>query len=95
MLGRHISVTEASAEEALLYGLTTHEYAGWRYMMSQLQSREVGCPYCGQIIDLTIDCSVSPQRYTEDCQVCCRPIIVHVQIPEPGVLFVQVAHENE
>ena len=63
--------------------------------MNQLQGRAVSCPYCGESIELTLDCSVSQQRYIEDCQVCCRPIHVSVQIPEPGVLWVSVAHENE
>jgi hypothetical protein len=63
--------------------------------MTQLEAREVQCPYCGEMIELTIDCSVSTQTYIEDCQVCCRPINVNAQIPEPGVVFVKVTHENE
>jgi len=63
--------------------------------MNHLEAREVRCPYCFEVVELSIDCSVSTQSYIEDCQVCCRPIHVSVQIPEPGVLWVTVAHENE
>ncbi len=32
------------------------------------------CPYCWEEISMVIDLSVSGQVYTEDCEVCCRPI---------------------
>jgi len=38
--------------------------------------RASSCPYCGESIDLLIDVSVESQQYVEDCQVCCRPIVV-------------------
>ncbi len=34
------------------------------------------CPYCGDAISMLLDLSESPQEYTEDCQTCCRPILV-------------------
>ena len=49
-------------------------------MMTQLEARAVQCPYCGETIELTIDCSVSNQTYIEDCQVCCRPITLTVTL---------------
>jgi len=63
--------------------------------MNQLEAREVHCPYCAELIELTIDCSTSSQRYIEDCQVCCRPINVSIHIPEADVVLVNVTHENE
>ncbi|HBG96938.1 MAG TPA: CPXCG motif-containing cysteine-rich protein [Chromatiaceae bacterium] len=36
------------------------------------------CPWCGEVIELTIDCSVGDQNYVEDCQVCCAPMVVSV-----------------
>lgn len=50
--------------------------------MNLVQEKEAGCPYCGEPITLVIDCSVSSQSYVEDCQVCCRPIIVRYQVHE-------------
>jgi transposase-like protein len=37
---------------------------------------EVSCPYCGQNSTLLLDCSVATQRFTTDCEVCCRPFTV-------------------
>ncbi len=37
------------------------------------------CPYCWQTITIVVDCSVKEQRYTEDCEVCCRPIDFRVR----------------
>ena len=42
--------------------------------MSLLQTVAVECPYCGESIELVIDCSQPEQDYIEDCSVCCQPI---------------------
>lgn len=36
------------------------------------------CPYCGEVLELLIDGSLPRQRYTEDCAVCCQPMVVVV-----------------
>jgi len=41
--------------------------------MQTTVSVSVQCPYCGEDIDLLVDCSVESQHYVEDCLVCCRP----------------------
>jgi hypothetical protein len=46
-------------------------------------SEDVQCPYCGQSFELVIDTSIATQRFTTDCQVCCRPFQV-VADCEPG-----------
>ncbi|MGO8764534.1 MAG: CPXCG motif-containing cysteine-rich protein [Limisphaerales bacterium] len=46
----------------------------------------VRCPYCGQTFELTVDTSVSDQRFTTDCEVCCRPFEVVVEC-EPGEIL--------
>lgn len=63
--------------------------------MNELVSENVHCPYCGEIIELLIDCSVEQQNYIEDCQVCCCPVDVDVCIGYEGQVFVNVSHENE
>ena len=63
--------------------------------MKQLVSRDEQCPYCGEWIEVLIDCSVAEQRYIEDCQVCCRPIEFEVILEEGETLHVAVSHENE
>jgi transcription elongation factor Elf1 len=37
------------------------------------------CPYCWEQISILVDPSVQEQTYIEDCEVCCRPIRIHVR----------------
>jgi hypothetical protein len=42
----------------------------------------VACPFCGEADEIHVDSGGGRQQtYTEDCPVCCRPRVVHV---EPG-----------
>lgn len=63
-------------------------------MRQELKSRTVQCPYCWQDIELLVDCSVDRQTYVEDCEVCCRPILLDVQVDEDGTVTVSSAAEN-
>ena len=45
---------------------------------------ELDCPYCGQSAPLAIDLSAGSQSYIEDCQVCCQPIAVTLELDERG-----------
>lgn len=60
-----------------------------------LASVDMPCPYCGEYIELLLDASAGAQRYIEDCQVCCRPITVHVTIDEDGEPQASVSSEND
>jgi Cysteine-rich CPXCG len=42
------------------------------------------CPYCGEIVDLRLDLSGGSQSYVEDCQVCCQPMRVIVELGNAG-----------
>ncbi|MBI3939394.1 MAG: CPXCG motif-containing cysteine-rich protein [Acidobacteria bacterium] len=46
---------------------------------------EIECPHCGEWLEVLIDPSVSWQVYVEDCQVCCRPIEIHVDFGQGQV----------
>jgi hypothetical protein len=46
-------------------------------------SESVQCPFCGQTFDIVVDTSVAFQRFTTDCEICCRPFEVIAQC-EPG-----------
>ncbi|WP_079253608.1 CPXCG motif-containing cysteine-rich protein [Endozoicomonas arenosclerae] len=48
--------------------------------MLHLETRKLNCPNCGEVIELVIDCSIPNQEYVEDCQVCCRPILISVTV---------------
>ncbi len=56
---------------------------------------ETYCPYCGEIIQLLVDCSIPEQEYIEDCQVCCRPIFVEAQVDADGSPVITVRNEVE
>ena len=44
--------------------------------MQELNEARINCPYCGEPLNILLDPSEAGQEYTEDCQVCCRPIIM-------------------
>ena len=62
--------------------------------MDLLQTHNINCPYCGEAIQLVVDCSSTSQEYIEDCQVCCRPINVYINIENEDV-HIHTTHENE
>lgn len=63
--------------------------------MTGLQSTEIQCPYCWETFETVVDCSVSEQTYTEDCYVCCQPIVLHVAVDDEGISTVDVHAENQ
>ena len=43
------------------------------------------CDACGEEIVVPVDLSAGEnQEYVEDCPVCCRPNIIHVEIDDGG-----------
>ena len=43
------------------------------------------CDSCGEEIVVPIDLSAgTSQQYVEDCPVCCRPNVIHVEIDDAG-----------
>lgn len=63
--------------------------------MNEIEERKIQCPYCGEYIDILVDCSDIGQTYIEDCQVCCQPINFSIRTTETGKLTVFTSHENE
>jgi transposase-like protein len=39
-------------------------------------SETAACPFCGQFNEITLDSRLQRQRFTTDCEVCCRPFEV-------------------
>jgi hypothetical protein len=37
------------------------------------------CPFCGEHISMVLDMSDGGQSYIEDCEVCCRPILIRYE----------------
>lgn len=63
--------------------------------MTMLPAVEVSCPYCGELLTLLVDDSAGAQSYIEDCHVCCRPMVVRVQIDDDGGVDVDVSAEDD
>ena len=63
--------------------------------MPELTEKTISCPYCDEAITVLVDNSVSEQRYVEDCEVCCRPILMDVSVDLDGAVAVVARSENE
>ena len=49
-------------------------------------SETIRCPFCGQEFELMLDTGIPEQRFTTDCEVCCRPFEVAAEC-EPGTIL--------
>ena len=56
--------------------------------------KNIDCPYCGESIEIVVDASIPQQEYIEDCQVCCRPITLRIEIQGASILL-EALHEND
>lgn len=63
--------------------------------MAALQFDTIQCPYCGETIDIAVDCSVGHQQYVEDCSVCCCPITITATADEDGITAIDARGMNE
>lgn len=62
--------------------------------MYGLESKFIQCPYCWESFEVIADCSVESQEYVEDCEVCCRPIVMKVEITGDGLPEIEVNRES-
>jgi hypothetical protein len=53
------------------------------------------CPYCGQPLEIDVDCTGGDQSYYEDCQICCMPIRFLVAIDDAGNLLSATALRDD
>jgi len=63
--------------------------------MDDSQTADLTCPYCGEEIEVAVDCSVRRQVYVEDCQVCCRPIVITLMSSDGEVESIEGRTEDE
>lgn len=59
------------------------------------EEHEATCPYCWETIVLELDLSAGSQAYTEDCPVCCQPLLVRLTVSGEGGHAVDVQREND
>ena len=57
--------------------------------------KRICCPYCGETVTIIVDESVPDQTYIEDCEVCCRPIVMHATVDDDGHVMVDVRTDSE
>lgn len=58
------------------------------------ETLEVQCPWCGESFTTFFDISAGSQSYTEDCQVCCRPIVMSFAVDSDGAVSVEGVRES-
>jgi hypothetical protein len=63
--------------------------------MDPQQTVQIHCPYCGESLELLVDCSAGAQNYVEDCQVCCRPMEIHTTVTGDGRALVDARREDD
>jgi Cysteine-rich CPXCG len=47
---------------------------------------DVGCPYCAEVYETQVDLTAGSFSYVEDCQICCQPIELFVEVNGAGRL---------
>jgi hypothetical protein len=47
---------------------------------------ELQCPYCGEVYGTHVDLTDRSRVYIEDCQVCCQPIELSIDVTVDGRL---------
>jgi hypothetical protein len=65
--------------------------------MSQLEDDyEYSCPYCGTALSLRVDHTAgSRQQFVIDCENCCRPIEVELDVESDGYVNLIAKREGE
>lgn len=63
--------------------------------MDMIEEYSLDCPYCGEIISMSIDCSSGSHDFIEDCTVCCRPIELHAEVDANGQLAALAARRDD
>lgn len=47
---------------------------------------ELQCPWCGEVIGTAVELTTGDRTWVEDCQVCCRPMQVSIELDERGAI---------
>lgn len=61
----------------------------------EVLNKVIGCPYCGESIEIQIDDSMGEQDYFEDCSVCCRPIRFLLKVEPEGDNVLVILRDDE
>lgn len=64
-------------------------------VLNILSNELIDCPYCGETIEVVVEFMDESYEYTEDCQVCCRPIVFRIDLSIHGEQTLMVCSEND
>lgn len=64
-------------------------------MSAWLHEHAAACPCCGARFTALVDTSEGPASYTQDCEVCCRPLLFRVTPAADGSVTIEVAREDD
>jgi hypothetical protein len=56
-------------------------------------SLSITCPHCGESFSLAVDLSEGSGEFVVDCEICCRPMTIALQIEDGEIASVDVAAE--
>jgi Cysteine-rich CPXCG len=59
------------------------------------QFAAIHCPHCGEPMSTRVDLSAGERTYIEDCEVCCRPIEMTIELGDDGSLTRVAVREAE
>src|ERR1700689_5972816 len=83
-LKRRLATPDAKQIDEL-YGLEpVYDPAAQRSGIAAEQFVAACCPYCGERFEARIEVSAGAQEYIEDCQVCCRPMALSIEVEDSG-----------
>ena len=63
--------------------------------MSLQDSYFLNCPYCLEQLEIIIDRTAGSQKYFEDCEVCCRPILLDIRLDGGTIVSIEAYREND
>lgn len=63
--------------------------------MNMLEHSAVDCPYCGESVSVSVDCSAGNHDFIEDCTVCCRPIELRAEIDDGRLTRLTARRDDE
>lgn len=64
-------------------------------MSALIEDVLVTCPYCGQMMEIDVDCTGGDQSYYEDCQTCCMSVQLSISVDDRGNLASATARRDD
>jgi hypothetical protein len=55
----------------------------------------LACPWCLEHFQVIVDLTGGSQEYTEDCEVCCHPVLMTIKIEDGQLVSIDGCRENE